>query len=222
MSGRVGTMSLATSCDITRHHAIGSGSGLGVGGVRCHSTEGVAERAEVAGAGAEAEDGRESEAEGVPLTGLSFRAPATQRREGTTINSRPYETAVAVTPPGQFAPEPTITLPPPRPAPQAPSDDEDPYQLDMSDESSEDDCPTKKKKQPNPIDPQDDGYIPDFWGVCYPNRSTTAERDNSLCFMYSNQAYCSKRSNTLFIRLSATNTSTFELNNYDTSLEEAV
>jgi len=40
---RVGMMSLATSCDITRHHAIGSGSGSGAGGVRRHSTEGVAE-----------------------------------------------------------------------------------------------------------------------------------------------------------------------------------
>jgi len=113
-------------------------------------------------------------------TGPSFRAPTTRRREGTVINGRPYETAVAVTPPGQFAPEPTITLPPPRPAPQAPSDDEDHYQLDVSDESSEDDRPAGKKKQPNPINPQDDGYIPDFWGVRYPNGSTTAERDNSL------------------------------------------
>ena len=34
MRCRVGTMSLATSCDIMRS---------GVGGVRCHSTEGVAE-----------------------------------------------------------------------------------------------------------------------------------------------------------------------------------
>ena len=31
------------SCDIMRHHAIGSGSGSGAGGVRCHSTEGIAE-----------------------------------------------------------------------------------------------------------------------------------------------------------------------------------
>jgi len=31
------------SCDITRHHAIGSGRGSGAGGVRHHSTEGVAE-----------------------------------------------------------------------------------------------------------------------------------------------------------------------------------
>ena len=155
-------------------------------------------------------------------TGPLFRAPTTQRREGTTINGRPYETAVAVTPPGQFAPEPTITLPPPRPALQAPSDDEDPYQLDMSDEFSEEDRPTKKKKQPNPIDPQDDRYIPDFWGVRYPNGSTTAERDNSLCFMYSNRVYCSKRSNALFIGQSATDASTFERNNYNASLEEAV
>ena len=40
---RVGTVSLAASYDITRHHAIGSGSGSGAGGIRCHSTEGVAE-----------------------------------------------------------------------------------------------------------------------------------------------------------------------------------
>ena len=51
MSGRVGTMSLATSCDITRHHAIGSGSGSGAGGVRCHSTEGVAEESRGGGSG---------------------------------------------------------------------------------------------------------------------------------------------------------------------------
>jgi len=48
---RVGTMSLATSCDITRHHAIGSGSGSGAGGVRCHSTEGVAEERRGGGSG---------------------------------------------------------------------------------------------------------------------------------------------------------------------------
>jgi len=48
---RVGTMSLATSCDITRHHAIGSGSGSGAGGVRCHSTEGIAEERRGGGSG---------------------------------------------------------------------------------------------------------------------------------------------------------------------------
>ena len=31
------------SCDIMQHHAIGRGSGSEAGGVRCHSTEGVAE-----------------------------------------------------------------------------------------------------------------------------------------------------------------------------------
>ena len=51
MSGRVGTMSLATSCDITQHHAIGSGRGSGAGGVRCHSTEGVAEERRGGGSG---------------------------------------------------------------------------------------------------------------------------------------------------------------------------
>ena len=107
-------------------------------------------------------------------------------------------------------------MPPPRPAPQAPSDDEDPYQLNVSDESSEDDHPAKKKKQPNPIDPQDDGYIPDFWGVRYPNESTTVERDNSLRFMYLNQAYYSKHSNALFVGQSATDASAFERNSYDT------
>ena len=133
--------------------------------------------------------------------------------KGTAINGRPYETAVAVTPPGRFALEPT--LPPPRPAPQAPSDDEDPYQLDVSDESSEDDRPAKKKKQPNSIDPQDNGYISDFWGMHYLNGSTMVERDNSLCFMYSNRVYYSKCSNALFVGQSATDASTFERNNYD-------
>ena len=51
MSGRVGTMSLATSCDITRHNAIGSGGGSGAGGVRCHSTEGVVEESRGGGSG---------------------------------------------------------------------------------------------------------------------------------------------------------------------------
>jgi len=51
MSGWVGTTSLATSCDITRHHAIGSRSGSGAGGVRCHSTEGVAEESRGGGSG---------------------------------------------------------------------------------------------------------------------------------------------------------------------------
>jgi len=149
-------------------------------------------------------------------TGPPPRTSGPRRGEGTVINGRMYEIAVAVTPPGQFVPEPTITLPPPRPAQQAPSDDEDPYRFDVSDESSEDERPTKgKKKQPNPIDPQDDGYIPDFWGVCYPNGSTTAERDNSLRFMYSNRAYFSKRSNALFIGRSATDASIFKRNSYD-------
>ena len=44
-------MSLATSCDITRHHAIGSGSGSGAGGVRRHSSEGVAEEGRGGGSG---------------------------------------------------------------------------------------------------------------------------------------------------------------------------
>jgi len=48
---RVGMMSLATSCDITRHHAIGSGSGSGAGGVRRHSPEGVAEEGRGGGSG---------------------------------------------------------------------------------------------------------------------------------------------------------------------------
>ena len=123
-------------------------------------------------------------------TGPSFRGPAARGGEGTIINGRLYETAVAVTPLGQFALEPIITLPPSRPAPQAPSDDENPYKFDVSDESSKDNRPAKKKKkQPNPIDPQDNRYIPDFWSVCYPNRSPTVERGNSLHFMYSNQAY---------------------------------
>jgi len=44
-------MSLATSCDITRHHAIRSGSGSGAGGIRCHLTEGVAEERRGGGSG---------------------------------------------------------------------------------------------------------------------------------------------------------------------------
>ena len=51
MRCRVGTMSLATSCDITRHHAIGSGSGSGAGGVRRHSSEDVAEEGRGGGSG---------------------------------------------------------------------------------------------------------------------------------------------------------------------------
>jgi len=39
------------SCDIMRHHAIGSGRGSGAGGVRCHSTEGVAEERRGGGSG---------------------------------------------------------------------------------------------------------------------------------------------------------------------------
>ena len=51
MRCQVGTMSLATSCDITRHHAIGPGSGSGAGGVRRHSSEGVAEERRGGGSG---------------------------------------------------------------------------------------------------------------------------------------------------------------------------
>ena len=50
-------MSLATSCDIMRHHAIGSGSGSGAGGVRCHSTEGVAEERRGGGSGSGGQTG---------------------------------------------------------------------------------------------------------------------------------------------------------------------
>jgi len=53
----VGTMSLATSYDITRHHAIGSGSGSGAGGIRCHSTEGVAEERRGGGSGSGGQTG---------------------------------------------------------------------------------------------------------------------------------------------------------------------
>jgi len=38
---------------VLRHHAIGSGSGSGAGGVRCHSTEGVAEESRDGGSGSE-------------------------------------------------------------------------------------------------------------------------------------------------------------------------
>jgi len=41
----------ATSRDITRHHAIGSGGGSGAGGVRRHSSEGVAEEGRGGGSG---------------------------------------------------------------------------------------------------------------------------------------------------------------------------
>ena len=54
---RVGAMSLATSCDIAQHHAIGSGSGSGAGGVRCHSTEGVAEERRGGGSGSRRQAG---------------------------------------------------------------------------------------------------------------------------------------------------------------------
>jgi len=37
-----------------QHHAIGSGSGSGAGGVRCHSTEGVAEERRGGGSGRQA------------------------------------------------------------------------------------------------------------------------------------------------------------------------
>jgi len=57
MRCRVGTMSLATSCDITRHHAIGSGRGSGAGGVRRHSTEGVAEERRGGGSGSGGQTG---------------------------------------------------------------------------------------------------------------------------------------------------------------------
>ena len=57
MSGWVGTMSLATSCDITRHHAIRSGRGSGAGGVRHHSTEGVAEERRGGGSGSGGQTG---------------------------------------------------------------------------------------------------------------------------------------------------------------------
>jgi len=49
---RVGTMSLATSCDRERKRVgSGSGSGSGAGGVRRHSSEGVAEERRGGGSG---------------------------------------------------------------------------------------------------------------------------------------------------------------------------
>jgi len=50
-------MGLATSCDIMRHHAIGSGSGSEAGGVRCHSTEGIAEERRGGGSGSRRQAG---------------------------------------------------------------------------------------------------------------------------------------------------------------------
>ena len=91
-------MSHATSCDITQHHAIGSGSGLGAGGVRCHSTEGVAEdvirpkalrkRDEVAGAEGSRKRKRKTgdrrKREGFPLHDLYISLYA---NTGTTTDS---------------------------------------------------------------------------------------------------------------------------------------
>ena len=45
------------SCNIMRHHAIGSRSGSEAGGVRCHSTEGVAEERRGGGSGSRRQAG---------------------------------------------------------------------------------------------------------------------------------------------------------------------
>jgi len=71
------------SCDITRHHAIGSGSGSGAGGVRCHSTKGVAEERRGGGSGRQAEVGSGSgrraivgSVRGSPYTGWAAASAA--------------------------------------------------------------------------------------------------------------------------------------------------
>ena len=61
------------SCDITRHHAIGSGSGSGAGGVRCHSTEGVVEERRGGRSGSGSGSGRQAGAgsiRGSPYSGV--------------------------------------------------------------------------------------------------------------------------------------------------------
>ena len=87
------------------------------------------------------------------------RAPLAQRDEGTTINGRHYEVAIEVTPPGQLVPYPNILLPPPR---EIPSESDDPYGFDESDEDNDE---TVRPEPENAPHLHFDGYIPDFWGA---------------------------------------------------------
>ena len=117
------------------------------------------------------------------------------------INGRQYETAIETTPPGQLVPIPIITIPP-----VIVASSPDPYGLDESDE------PDEGNRPPPPKDnaPPDDGYIPVFWGVRQPPGAAAVERDNSFRLMFSNCAYYSSRSNSLFVGRSATDASTYE------------
>ena len=70
------------SCDIMRHHVIGSGSGSRAGGVRYHSTEGVAEERRGGGSGRQAGVGSGSRA----IIGSVRGSP--YRRRGYNVSRR--------------------------------------------------------------------------------------------------------------------------------------
>ena len=117
------------------------------------------------------------------------------------INRRQYETAIKTTPLGQLVPIPTITIPP-----VIVASSPDPYGLDESNESDEGNRPPPPKDNA----PLDNGYIPVFWGVQQPLGATSVERDNSFRLMFSNRAYYSSCSNSLFVGQSVTDASTYK------------
>jgi len=138
--------------------------------------------------------------------------PLILRDEETTINGRRYEAAIEVTPPGQLVPYPNIILPPQREAPVEVESD-DPYGLDVSDESDEDDDEDNRVAKPEVESTAHlhfDGHIPDFWGARHIEGPNRAERDNSFRFMLSSHVYYSERSNSVFTGQSASDASLYE------------
>ena len=121
---------------------------------------------------------------------------------------RRYEAAIEVTPPGQLVPYLNIILPPQREAPIEVKSD-DPYDLDVSDESDEDDEVAKPEVE-STAHLHFDGHIPDFWGARHIEGPNRAERDNSFRLMLSSHIYYSERSNSIFTRQSALDASLYE------------
>ena len=143
------------------------------------------------------------------------REPGTGRREPPRrpdpfmINGRPYEESVRVTPPGPFRPQPHVVKQHPIIHDTSPPDNdnnEDPYHWDESD--GEEGPPDPALMSTRTM--EDDGRVPDFWGVRRVSDLNRFERDNSFRNMLSRNVYFSTATNIVFAGQSATEASRLE------------
>src|SRR5918911_73621 len=149
-----------------------------------------------------------------------------QATEPTTLNGRPYEAVVRVTPPGPMRPPINLLqrdLKRTFPLPPDVEEDKpfDPYGFDESD-SDEDGVPDAL---PDDRELTDDFLVPQFWGVVQVNDcqgwagSVGYERDNSMRWMLSGVVYYSAMTNDVYAGQSALDAMEYE-RTHDTSFRE--